>query len=841
MNENNVQEEEKKDIKEEFNLWIENLNRSMYLSKFRQVLSEIESNKHNFDSLSSEQWRYKAIELKAIFHIIKRKMKKYPLEISKENSRQNHSILFWFNQFFIILEQLVLLFRDDVNENIDLNSKEIIYPIQYIILGHIQLLYLLIEYSYLNNQITEICAYLSMVDRLTEYSGYIININTLPLLQKIYLFRVKICLANCDYENGLKFLNITIDLCTKQLNHIVEYDFNIQNLDKYSKNLKKDNLINKMNIKIIERIFINICLAFYLRGASFELLGNVAKAIDSYKQSKFFATKFLKNKYYNFTMFFIYLQNSGYIYLAVMDELKELKEKKELEIEIQNKYLRRKRYFERLRYQKNYNKYYSSIASKQNLYKGELKKFLDTAAEKLYKEEKNRHSVLKKFTKTSYITSTLKMINDLLSKDFKNVLKKMDKVEVTKPSYEINSLINRTLLTKSQILFNKKNKFNNIKSKSIKKENKFNKSNKNAQSTINLNTDLKIRGFTNATTNNANLVNSISPINSKKFIKLKERPKSGMHSYNKNKINYGLNQTNLKKAIKKRRNKSTSNINVDNNENDKSDQSSLDETVDNEYFKNYQYLYDNNNLSLAKNSNSYRIKNTSAFFLKGKNKINVSSYTSDNYTSLYNYYRKINYSKNLPKSKSYLKIKIKPKKEFRIDVDNFGKTYLEKKIYLDKYCNDEIKFHRKLLESKTVELELTKEPQDFDAKKMKRDAERTFNKILELCKASVNKNINNYLRQRLRENSNLNLNGNMNGSMSNKNEKKNKDIIKSFQYIFNDKNKRDKILDAKEKKYILLNNEEKMKILNMECEQMNQKENEIKNKKKQLFKGIKKK
>ena len=427
------------------------------------------------------------------------------------------------------------------------------------------------------------------------------------------------------------------------------------------------------------------------------------------------------------------------------------------------------------------------------------------------------------------------MINDLLSKDFKNVLKKMDKVEVTKPSYEINSLINRTLLTKSQILFNKKNKFNNIKSKSIKKDNKFNKSNKITQSTINLNTDLRIRGLTNVTTNNANFVNSISPINSKKFFKLKERPKSGMHSYNKNKINYDMNQTNLKKEIKKSRNKSTSNINIDNNENVKSDVSSLEETVDNEYSKNYQHLLDNNNLSLAKNSYSYRIKNTSAFFLKGKNKINVSSYASDNYTSLYNYFRKINYSKNLPKSKSYLKIKIKPKKEFRIDIDNFGKTYLEKKIYLDKYCNDEIKFHRKLLESKSVELEMTKEPQDFDAKKMKRDAERTFNKILELCKSSVNKNINNYLRQRLRENSTLNINGNMSGSMSNKNDKKNKDIIKNFEYIFNDKNKQDKILDDKEKKYILLNNEEKMKILNMECEQMIQKENEIKNKKKTII------
>ena len=150
---------------------------NLELIDYRMLLSEIESNKHNFDSLPSEQWRYKAIELKAIYHIIKRKMKKYPLEISKENSRQGHSILFWFNQFFIILEQLVLQFRDDVNDNIDLNSKEILYPIQYIILGHIQLLYLLIEYSYLNSQITEICAYLSMVDRLLNYSGYIININ----------------------------------------------------------------------------------------------------------------------------------------------------------------------------------------------------------------------------------------------------------------------------------------------------------------------------------------------------------------------------------------------------------------------------------------------------------------------------------------------------------------------------------------------------------------------------------------------------------------------------------------------------------------------------------------
>ena len=88
-------------LKKDFEIWLENLSRSMYLSKFRQVLGEIEYGKKNFDSIPTEHWRYKIIQLKAIFHIIKRKIKKYPYEMSKENSRQNKSVLFWFNQFAI--------------------------------------------------------------------------------------------------------------------------------------------------------------------------------------------------------------------------------------------------------------------------------------------------------------------------------------------------------------------------------------------------------------------------------------------------------------------------------------------------------------------------------------------------------------------------------------------------------------------------------------------------------------------------------------------------------------------------------------------------------------------
>ena len=820
-------------LKEDFEIWIENLNRSIHLRKYRQVLSEIECGKGNFDSIPEEHWRYKIIQLKAIFNIIKRKLKKYAFEITKETSQQNHSVLFWFNQSYILLEQLILEFRDDINI-IDLKTKEILKPIQYVFLGYIEFLYLLINYSYINGEIQNICAYLSMVDRLSNYSGYIVNINTLPLLQKIYLFRVKICLANCDFINGIKYVKKTIDLCTDQLMYIIDYDLNLDNLEKYEQEKNNPFKINKMNKKIIEEIFVNIALAFYLRGVLSELLGNVTNAIDSYKQSKFFTTKFLKNKYYNFTMFFNALQNNGYIYLAVMDEFKELKEKKEAQSKIRQKLLEKKKYFDKIKYQKNYNKFYSNINTQQDLYKGELKHFLDYAGDILYKEEQNRHSILKKFTKTTYITSTMKMINNLLSKDFKNVLKQIKKVEVTKPSIEVNSLINRALIKKRQKLFNKNDE------KKIKfKKNFFNK---RTQST-NYNTYGDITKTINSTKNrkinfkNKNIYNIHHMINSieqnspsKQNYNLKPRPFSV--GSNKTKLYYRLK--NRYEKLKKSRINSASSMKVVKNKMNKSEQSSLD-TLDNEYSNKGNYFMDNNN-SLCIAKNSFYIKSNSIINSKRKNKRCNSSYFYsffDKNFSLNKNRNKKNKSneKNLS-PKNYKKINIKPKKEFRIDKDNFGIDYLNKKIFLDKYCNEEIKFHRKLLKSKSCELECTKEPTEFDLKKSRRDAELTFNKIYELCKSSSNKkNIHNYLKQR-----NLSNTG-MSGTMTTSSDF-NKKVLYSLYQVFKEDKKEDKVLDVIEKKHILFNNEEKIEMLNMEYEQMIQKENEIKNKKKKLLEEI---
>lgn len=837
-NNNNIKKDPKAKLKEDFEIWLENLNRSMYLSKFRQVLGEIEYGKKNFESIPTEHWRYKIIQLKAIFHIIKRKIQKYPSEMTKENSRQNRSVLFWFNQSYIILEQLILLFREDLNYHIDLKSKEVLKPIQYVYLGHIELLYLLINYSYINGDIQILCSYLSMVDRLASFSGYIINIKISPLLQKIYLFRVKLCLANSDFINALKFVKKTIDLCADQLMHTIDYDLDFENLEAYEKDTKNPFHINKMNKKVIDEIIANISLAFYHRGVISELLGNVTKAIDSYKQAKFFATKFLRNKYYNFSMFFKAMQNNGYIYASVMEELKELKEQRQEKAKVEQDLLMKKKYYQKLKYQKNYNKYYSNISTKQNLYKGNLKKFLDHAGDVLYKEEQNRHSILKKFSKTNYITSTMKMINNLLSKDFKGVLEKMDKVEITKPSVEVNGLINRALLKRRQMLFNQNNE--------EKKKNKENMFNRKTQST-NINTYGDMRNKTLHSAKNKNKINEFksnydinfymeSNNNSTKVYKLNQRPLSGLP--NQSKIFYRIR--NKYNKSKKTRNNSASNMKMKKRLN-KSEESSLD-TIDNEYSIKFNYLLDNNyNNSLSIAKNSFNIKSKSTMLLKRKNINNKTSYYNSNNNSNFDknfsslFQKRYNYSKNLSKNKyrnkSYIKISLRPKKEFRIDRENFAKDYINKKLFLDKYCNEEIKFHRKLLSSKTCEVECTKELNEFDLKKCRRDADMAFNKIFELCKSSTNKkNITKYLKQR-----NL-INGGTNSHLTTSSDKK---VVNSLYEVFRgNKNDEDRALDEKEKKNILLKNEEKMKELNMEYEQMIQKESEIKEKKIKLLEEI---
>ena len=825
----------------DFNEWIKNLYASMHLSKFRQVLYEIETIKHKFISIPEHHWRYQIIQIRAIVRIIRKKLKKYHEFLPNDNSHQNHSLSFWFNQIVLILEQLCIDFRLDTRPN--KNQKEFIKPIRSIYHGYIELISLLIRFSYIKGEFHEVLSYLSISEGLVNYANYIVNINSMPTLQRIFLVKAKIFMANCDYLNASRYLEKTIDFSLSQLNFIVDYRLNLETIDQDQNTLLTLFEFDKKRINSLKNILINVIIDFYLRGVLSELLGSTEGAIDSYKQSKFFATKFFKNKFFNYTMFFYHLQNNGYKYLAVMDELKQYREEREKMSVIQNREMIKKKYLKKLKYERNYDKYYSTMRVKNDLYKGRLKNFLDRENIKTLKEEKNRQGILSKFSKTKFITSTINLLNIYLAKDFKENLKKMEKIEISKYPKEANDYLSNILYRKSHML--KENKNETIFSKTMNDYNNKDKSNNNDNNNNNLNL----------------MNNTVSTINKKDLL-----CKSTQDKLNRINIRYNLFNTNRTNNINKYRNNIHNNI-IKNNYKLSSSTSVKnifsDKRTTNDSTNNTRFLRKgiNSSFTSAVNSvnNDFRVnilqsaKSTKNIFLKYtrdsplisprniENKINMS-FTKTKEISKDNnsFSRKSPLLRQLDISNRIFKLKIKPKLRtiknkiihYKINKDYLNKSLINKRNLIEKYSNEEIKFHQKLLRTKICEIEPYKEEKfDFDLRKIESNAKETYDRIFELCRASIGrKNLDQYYKS-------IKL---ITGE-TNKEEKKTK-FKKRNSQAYNTKDDFDlnKIyidnnLSQFGKTYILNNNKQKIKVLENEYDILTSRESKIIDLKKQFF------
>ena len=743
----------KKELIQDFNIWIKNLYMSMHSSKFRQVLTEIETKKKIFITIPEYHWKYQIIQIKAMFRIIQKKIKKYGKILSNDFCNQNRSILFWFNQIVLILEQLNLNFRDDLNDNLAILSAneplKSLIPIKYIYHSYIKLIYLLIKYSYIRGDYQDILAYVAIVDDLANYSMYIININSMPIIQRIFLVKSKIFLANCDYLNANKYITKTIDLCIEQINLLVDYRADLQSI------VKDDDidlqLFSKKTIKILQSVLINIILDFYLRGVLSELIGSTPGAIDSYKQSKFFSTKFLKDKFYNFTMFFYHLQNNGFRYLAVMEEFKELKQIREEQANLKKIELYKKNLLKKIRYQRNYNKFYSNIRTKHDLYKGNLKKFLDNVTNKTYKEEENRQGILAKFRKSKYITSTMSLINIYLSDDFKEYLKKMKSIELSKYPKEVNSFLTYFAPKKNKSSEDNKSLNNSISINGTRSKSKNSK---------NISKDLNLNESSQHTTNN--------------FVRFNRKTnsmttKNSILSGNNNIINFNIyNFNNSINNINYRYSNEITKNHLNNsgsfksmiNEKKLTDDTSYSPKVNkkriNHSFINALNKIDNdlhafNLKNVNSTKNIFHKKQNDFSFILNKNK-ELSSIDSRE-DSKNNSPTKKKLLSRQPNRLKIFKLKINKSKinkssnkskehkdEYEIDKNYFNKSLYKKKEYIEKYCTEELKFHKKLLHAKSCEIEPFKdEKNELDLKKSALEAETTYSRILEICKSNLGK------------------------------------------------------------------------------------------------------
>jgi hypothetical protein len=171
-----------------------------------------------------------------------------------ENSSQNFSLKFWFNQIFLTLEELILEFRFDLNPHMDPNSLYVIKSVQTIAEAFLEFIKYLSIFSIKIGEYMPLLAYISIADKFMKYLNVLINENIYDSLENIYLIKIKLLLQNCSFIPALDNLQIFFKLFSKDIILYLDIDtpINSKMLDSKDKNVikKTTGLRNQIN-KII--------------------------------------------------------------------------------------------------------------------------------------------------------------------------------------------------------------------------------------------------------------------------------------------------------------------------------------------------------------------------------------------------------------------------------------------------------------------------------------------------------------------------------------------------------------------------------------------------------------
>ena len=776
-------------IKEDYKEWIKDLIILMNSCSYRRVLGEIEKRKHLFKALDIfDLWKYKILKSKAIFKIIKIKLKKYQLEIKKENPLKISSIKFWFNQIFVILEELISDFIPNKDNNIDLDSFKVIKPIQTIISIYLELIFLLIQFYYQRNGgNAEICSYLSILNLFNPYLSLITDVKTIYFLQDLFLFKAKIYFQNRNYLQSIEQQNKVINLCLRIFLYVNDLDSQLYNLSSRNNNTK--DIFNN---------FVNYIISFYYRGVTFEHLGDIQSACQAYTQSKLIYMKYLIEDNEKFGMFLNKIYNETRLILDINNDIKIIiKKRKENErknnlrkkmrgsiIHLRNGY--RTSTIEEKKdmyiYDKNnhslinHNMHYKRIIRPQKVIRGiknkyrveQLEKYLNHIGKNLYIEEENmNNNLINKYKKSKYILSTITMIDNLLSKDFQKILMKMNNIEITKPNEEIKNMIDKTILTKRVKLFN-------IKLKNKKRQN-----------------------------------SALNIFRSHRTILFKDNQE------------YTGFKTSMAKNTINNKMKKTIHINRNINRN--------------KYFETSQEILFNKQKQKSRLCISQRIPDTTKY----KRKITKENDDKKN-LSIKDLNNRIKSRIERVKEKKRCLSNYGQIVKYPIDNENFSKSQLRKKKYLDKYLDKEFLFQKQLLNSKRNEVKDISEIEFYNQINACESAERDFDMILNVQKSNYNtKFISNLITMKQ-----IKINNDKTQNRDKKYKMNDLLLLQIKKDMINAKYNRQKrrkgITEINLKKLVDRKNEEDMKKLSVECLDLSFKRKKLENKRRNLILNVSK-
>jgi hypothetical protein len=395
-------------VNENFTQMLSIIKQDLTARKYKKVYQDIEFISDGHYNGLKQYWKLREYKLESILKIVSRRLFGY-----YAGSKKGYPLLFLDNWFKTAGETL-----EDWGEGIDNADQDEIDSYIFYTLWEIYLHSLHLRYQ---NRYFEVTALLSIGEALVKvHSNSCRTPRTLNICQRILLFVSSLLIADGCFETAKSYQYRTMQLLIKELFYSTD---------------SEDRFVETINTGAIINVFTTYSIACYQRGVCEENLGHLDRAIESYRQSSWSAKKFLKNKVPEFVQFIHFLEEKACKYFqltrTLIDESirrEQQKKKGKKEIKKIGRDLGEDRF---------------------NKIKEEVEKVITMIPEDVIGDE----------TPKKYITSTVELLEKLLSPEYRQIVKNANDVKIFKMDKEFKEKFKKRM---SQIrvarLFNKRAK-----------------------------------------------------------------------------------------------------------------------------------------------------------------------------------------------------------------------------------------------------------------------------------------------------------------------------------------------------------------------------------------------
>jgi len=420
-NKSSISKEEDKTL-DNYEKFLMEVRLNMSKCKYRKVLEDLQTKQGVFSTMK-DCWKLTELRIRCILKIVNRKLYKY-----ENNQQKMKSVESW-----------LIKVENDLDEWFDNIGKEEQDQEQIEII-----IQLLLEFFYssavLNKnqkQIGDSIGYLAIAEKVIKaYIEIARDPKTLNLAQRIYLFLSSMLIVDLDFDTAKSYQSSSLKLSFKELFYRIDIEDGL-NLESF----------NRVNIHYLNKLFVNIIIAFYQRGVCEENNGNYPRAAEAYKQAKWFTIKFLKNHIPELAQFISDVEERSINYAKVFlksnginFEFKSLDNKDNLN---NNANL--------IKGNKIYSNNDSAIAILEENMSGNNFEFLRKKYEKNIELIENlkfpefETDIKKGDDKIKDILYTVKTVDNLMSFKFKNLVNKMNNLDIHKLNKEAVEMIQRRI------------------------------------------------------------------------------------------------------------------------------------------------------------------------------------------------------------------------------------------------------------------------------------------------------------------------------------------------------------------------------------------------------------